>query len=119
MSVRVSDIGKDIQVQLSPILDSSQNIGKRHTTWRTSDKSELTSPLPIAWKNTGIISEKTAGIKLAPIIGNAIFPISITCADDEKSLIIGTGIKTKQSVPKAINASAIKKEYFIVSRHRL
>lgn len=36
----------------------------------------LCTDLPMAWKNTGNVSENTAGMKLEPIILNAVAPIS-------------------------------------------
>lgn len=42
---------------------------------------------PIAWKNTGVNSENTAGMKLSPIILNAVTPISITDVSDENICI--------------------------------
>ena len=98
-----SEIGNANQVKRKSISDSSQKIGIRQQIWRITDKKRLIFPFPIAWKKTGVISENTAGIKLAPMIGNAFFPIAMTSLLFEKTWSSCTGKKTKQITPTSIN----------------
>lgn len=75
-----SEIGNANQVKRRSISDSSQKIGIRQQIWQHHGQKEADLSFPIAWKKTGVISENTAGIKLAPMIGNAFFPIAMTSA---------------------------------------
>ena len=95
-----SEIGNANQVKRRSISDNSQKIGIRQQIWRITDKKRLIFPFPIAWKKTGVISENTAGIKLAPMIGNAFFPIAMTSLLFEKNRSSCTGKKTKQITPE-------------------
>ena len=98
----------NLKHNLRPMLElesgsNSQKIGIRQQIWRITDKKRLIFPFPIAWKKTGVISENTAGIKLAPMIGNAFFPIAMTSLLFEKTWSSCTGKKTKQITPTSIN----------------
>jgi len=95
--------GGHVTVNGAVCRDSSQKIGIRQQIWRITDKKRLIFPFPIAWKKTGVISENTAGIKLAPMIGNAFFPIAMTSLLFEKTWSSCTGKKTKQITPTSIN----------------
>ena len=95
--------GGHVTVNGAVCRDSSQKIGIRQQIWRITDKKRLIFPFPIAWKKTGVISENTAGIKLAPMIGNAFFPIAMTSLLFEKNRSSCTGKKTKQITPTSIN----------------
>ena len=73
---------------------------------------------PIAWKNTGVNSENTAGMKLSPIILNAVTPISITAVSDENICISWAGINSKHIIHTIIKLPANINESVIIPLHR-
>ncbi len=73
----------------------------------------LGTDLPIAWKNMGIISENTTGIKLVPIILNAVCPIASTCSSFENKPINVLGNASKHIMPKIMPTAVMSIASFI------
>ena len=87
--------------------DNNQNSGIRQKICRVSESHSLARALPMAWKNTGIIRESTAGKKLSAMIRSAISPICNTAASRENRASKPLGNASKHTMPTSIKAAEI------------
>lgn len=102
-----SERGNATQHQFSPMRDKSQNSGIRQKICRVSERHVLARALPMAWKNTGIIRENTAGKKLNAMMRRAVFPICSTAASCENRASKPVGNASKHTMPTSIKAQEI------------
>ena len=90
---------KHNQNQSNPISDNKYPKGTNKIIVLRIVKQELFIAWPMAWKNTGKVSDVTSGIKLKPIILKAFLPIFKTTGSWLKTDNICVGIHSKNNVP--------------------